>query len=417
MSLLERLGRAVLTVIREGFDVVRNTISLGILSIALAIAIWFFVIDVENETRRDFFPGVIAVEAVNVPQGLAVSSISEPFVRVRISADKDVWNDISTDDFRAIIDLSGMKQRETSVSVRVSVNRGDVDVDEVDPREVVVNLEPVTTRTVPVEVRLVGAAPLGYSLAESEVSPEEISISGPASLVDLVDAAVADVNLTNIKVDLKHEFTLTPRDAQGGDISGVNLDPNTAEVSLTIVKEEFSVVYIVNPSISGNAAPGYKVTAVEVDPAFVSVSGSLEVLQSIDTLTTENVTVDGAESDVVRSVRLRLPEGARVANGEEVVVRVRVGPAQGESAFTVAVKTSGAEAGVLATVVPSTVSVTVAGEMPVLQTLTADEITVTVDLSDLSPGTHRLAPVVELPAGLELVGVDPVEVVVTVSSP
>jgi YbbR domain-containing protein len=94
-----------------------------------------------------------------------------------------------------------------------------------------------------------------------------------------------------------------------------------------------------------------------------------------------------------------------------------VGPAQGESAFTVAVKINGAEAGVLATVVPSTVSVTVAGEMPVLQTLAADEITATVDLSDLSPGTHRLAPVVELPAGLELVGVDPPQVVVTVSGP
>lgn len=417
MESLERLGRVVLTALREGFDVVWHTKSLGILSLGLAIAVWFFVVDVENETRTDFFPGVVKVEAVNVPQGLAVSSLSQPQVRVRISADKDIWNDISVSDFKATVDLSGMKQREASVSVRVAVDRGDVDIDEVDPPQVVVNLEPVITRVVPVKPRLVGAVALGYSLSESKVSPEEVEISGPASLVNLVDAVVADVNVTGMKVSLEQEFTLTARDIQGGDIDGVNLDQNTAKVSLTIVKQDFTLVYIVNPSVTGNVAPGYRVSAVEVDPAFVGISGPLEVLQSIDVLTTENIVVDGAQSDVVRSVRLRLPEGASVAGGGEVVVRVRVGPARGESVFTVAVKTSGANPNAVTTVLPPTVSVTVAGEIPSLDALAVDKITVTVNLSDLPSGTHSVAPAVDLPAGFQLVKVDPPEVVVTISSP
>jgi YbbR domain-containing protein len=414
---LERLGRVVLTALREGFDVVWHTKSLGILSLALAIAVWFFVVDVENETRTDFFPGVMSVEAVNVPQGLAVSSLSQPQVRVRISADKDIWNDISVSDFKATVDLSGMKQREATVSVRVTVDRGDVDVDEVDPPQVVVDLEPVITRVVPVKPREVGTVPLGYSLSDLKISPEEVGISGPASLVNLVDAAVADVNVTGLKLSLEQELTLTARDAQGGDIDAVNLDQNTAKVSLTIVKQEFTLVYIVNPSVTGNVAPGYRVSAVEADPAFVGVSGPLEVLQSIDVLTTENIAVDGAQSDVVRSVRLRLPEGASVAGGGEVVVRVRVGPARGESVFTVAVKTSGANPNAVTTVLPPTVSVTVAGEMPSLDALAVDKIAATVNLSDLPSGTHRVAAVVELPAGFQLVKVDPPEVVVTIAGP
>lgn len=417
MESLERLGRVVLTALREGFDVVWHTKSLGVLSLALAIAVWFFVVDVENQTRTDFFPGVIPVEAVNVPQGLAVSSLSQPQVRVRISADKDIWNDISVNDFKATVDLSGMKQREATVSVRVSVDRGDVDVDEVDPPQVVVDLEPVVSRLVPVKARLVGTVAPGYSLSESKVSPEEVGISGPASLVNLVDAVVADVNVTNLKLSLEQEFTLTARDAQGGDIDAVNLDQNTAKVSVTIVRQEFSLVYVVNPSVKGNVAPGYRVSAVEANPAFVSVSGPLEVLQSMDVLTTEDIAVDLAQSDVVRSVRLRLPEGARVVGGGEVVVRVRVVPARGESVFTVAVKTNGARPNSVVTLSPLTVSVTVAGDMPSLQALAVDKIAATVNLSDLSSGTHRVVPAVELPAGFALVGVDPPEVVVTIAGP
>jgi YbbR domain-containing protein len=137
----------------------------------------------------------------------------------------------------------------------------------------------------------------------------------------------------------------------------------------------------------------------------------------MDVLTTEDIAVDLAESDVVRSVRLRLPEGASVADGGEVVVRVKVVPARGEGVFTVAVKTSGANPNAVTTVLPPTVSVTVAGEMPSLDALAVDKIAATVNLSDLPSGTHRVAAVVELPAGFALVKVDPPEVVVTIAGP
>jgi hypothetical protein len=55
--------------------------------------------------------------------------------------------------------------------------------------------------------------------------------------------------------------------------------------------------------------------------------------------------------------------------------------------------------------------------MPSLDALAVDEISVTVSLSDLPSGTHRMTPVIELPAGFQLVKVDPPEVVVTIAGP
>lgn len=394
----------------------RQTISLGILSLALAITVWFFVIDVENEGRTDFFPAAIQVTAVNDPEGLAGLPVRET-VRVRIRADEDVWDSLSVDDFEAIVDLASVTQREATVPVSVSVRRGDVAVVNVEPSRLTVRLDPRISRDVPVETKIVGVPPQGYRLDDEGVSPETVSVSGPETLVNLVDAAVADVNLTGVRVSLNQDLLLTARDEQGGEIVGVNVDPNTVEVDLTILKEEFTVTYIVNPSISGNVAPGYTVTDIEVEPAFIGVIGPLEVLQSIETVETENVAVDGAESDVVRSVKLRLPEGASTSTAEDVIVTVRIAPSRGEMTFSVPLQTTGAEEGAAVTLIPPVVSIAVSGEITYLETLSGDRFAAIIDVSGLPPGTHTLAPKLELPANVDLLKVDPAQVTVTIAGP
>ena len=418
MDHLANYGRGVLVVLRESVDVARHNLMLGVLSIGLAVAIWFVVVDSQSTPRTDFFPALINVEVVNVPQGEAVSHLSQLSVKFRITADEDVWNSLTANNFKASVDLSTAQQGAITLPVAVSADRGDVKVVEVTPAQIVVDVEPLATATVPVQVKLIGTAPLGYSLSDSKVSPQNVRVSGPESLVKLVAAAVADVNLTGVQVSLEHESSLTARDSNGSDVNGVQLDPDSAKVGLTIARQEVDVTYVVNPSLSGNVAPGYRVTAIGADPAFVSITGPVDVLQSIGVLTTETVAVDGAQSDVVRSVKLRLPADARV-NGasDEVVVRVTVAAAPGEAVFSVAAQATGLKQGLVATLSPLVVNVTAAGLLPTLQTLPVESIAVTVDLSDLGPGVYRLAPAVQFPAGVTLVRSDPAEIQVTISGP
>jgi YbbR domain-containing protein len=188
-------------------------------------------------------------------------------------------------------------------------------------------------------------------------------------------------------------------------------------VGLTIERQELDVAYVVNPSLSGNVAPGYRITAIETDPTFVSVKAPVDVLQSISVLSTEPISVDGAQSDVVRSVKIRLPsQDAHVNGSDEVVVRVRVAAAPGEAVFSVAGQASGLKEGLVASLSPPVVSVTVAGPLPTLQTLPVESIGVTVDLSNLGPGVYNLAPAMQLPADVTAVRSDPAEIQVTITS-
>jgi len=412
---LTDLTKTAMGVLRDAFDVARHTMTLGLLSLALAVVIWFVVSDAENPPQTGFFAGMIPVQAVNVPQGKAPTSLSETAqVKVKITADKDVWDELSIDDFKATVDLSGVTQTQANLPVLVAVSRSDVKIVQITPPSVDVVLEPVTTQTKPVKINTVAVAPAGFSVTEQNVSPEMVQVTGPQSLVEQTDAAWVDLNLTGTQVSMERDFVLAARDKDGRPVN-VHIEPNTAKVSVTIVRTDWVLTFPVNPSISGNVGAGYRTAAIEVDPPFVNVRGPVDVLQSISVLTTDTIPVDGAESDVQRSVQLRLPAGATVDGSSEVVVRVRVEPAPGQRNFEVAVQTAGLEQGLASSVTPNGVTVTVAGPLPVLDALAGDAITARVDVTDLAPGAYQLTPKIELPTNVQLVAVAPPDVQVTVS--
>jgi YbbR domain-containing protein len=336
-------------------------------------------------------------------------------VTVRITADEDVLKSLTISDFKATVDLSGVTQRTaTGLSVHVDILRSSVSLVAVTPPTVDVTLEPVTTQTVPVKIKELATTPAGYSVSDEKVVPDTVQVSGGASLIEQVDTAWVDLNLSGVQMSMERELVLAARGKDGRPLD-VNIEPSTAKVSVTVIRTEGAVTFPVNPSISGNVAPGYKVSAVQADPSFVVILGPVDVLQSIQTLTTDTIPVDGAQSDVQRSVKLRLPANARVFGSDEVVVRVVVVPATGQRNLQIAVQTKNLKEGLTSSLAPDTLTVTVSGALPILDALPGDAVTAKIDLSNMTPGTYRIAPTVDLPAGVQLVGVDPPDVSVTIA--
>jgi YbbR domain-containing protein len=413
---LSAVRRLVALVFGRGFGSLKANIGLGILSLALAVTLWAFVTEEENPTRTDCVPGAIPVETVNVPAGLAVAALSDEAVSVRASAPKDICDHLTVDDFRAVADLSIAKARENSVTLRVSSTRRQVQVEQVSPPQVTVTLEPVTTKVVPVTVKLIGAPPLGYATAPAKTTPEQVEVTGAESLVALVAEAVADVNVQGVRVPLEQAFTLVPRDSRGGDIEGVTLKPSTVEVALPIVQREITQAYVVTPLVRGAPSDGFDVTSISVEPPFVVITGAIEALQSLTTVTTDEVDVDGAASDVVRAAKLQLPPGVTVSGSDSVTVRVSVSPAQGEITLGLTPTINGLEPGLRAELATTLVEVSVAGEIPVLRALTPASLVAVVDASGLGEGQHVLPVQVTAPQGVQIMGVEPATLVVTLST-
>jgi YbbR domain-containing protein len=412
---LSNLRRLVTLVFGRGFGSLRANLGLGILSLALAVTLWAFVTNEENPTQADCPAGDIPVETVNVPEGLSVAGLSDAAVSVRASAPQDICDRLTVQDFLAVADLSLAKAHENSLTLRVSSNRSQVKVILVSPSTVTVTLEPVTTKVVPVSVKLIGTPPLGYATVPGKTTPEQVEVTGAESLVALVREAVADVNVQGVRVPLEQTFPLVPRDSRGGDIKGVTLNPGTAEVVLPIVQRQITQAYVVTPLLAGTPADGFNVTSISVEPQFAVITGTIEALQSLTTVTTDQVDVDGAASDVVRAVKLQLPPGLTVAGGATVTVRVAVAPAHGEITLGLTPEVSGLGPGLRADLATTLVEVRVAGEIPVLRALSPSSLTAVVDASGLQAGQHALPVRVTAPPGVQVVGVVPATMIVTLS--
>lgn len=418
MNMLRRSAGALSFLGRGAVVAIAGNLSLAALSLALGLSLWLYVTDRENPEEEATLNSPVPVQFVNVPNDLAIANTATSSVRIRVEAPENELDRLSPDDFEARVDLGGLAEGQTSLPVEVTPPSRRVNVLDVQPARIAVTLEPVRSKEVPAQVSLVGSPQQGFEVVGQTIEPERVTVTGAESLVALVDSAVGEVNLTGERLDIADErVPLTPRDARGGEISRITVAPDTARVSVDLEQREFSLALVVNPSVQGTAADGYNVVSITVDPRLVLVTGPIDALQSIDAvrgITTEDVTIADARDDVVRTVPLIVPPGARLLGSPTVQVRVDIEPARGEFSFRIVPQVRNVGNG-LALTQAEPITVTLAGEIPRLQSLTPESITVTADAQDLGPGVYSLPLQITAPPGTTVVRAEPPQLGITLT--
>lgn len=408
LALLRQTGARILAT-------VRGTPGLLLFSLVLGVSLWVFVTEEENPTRTDVFPAPISVRAVNVGQSLAVANQLE-FVDVRIAAPEDRWEQLTSDNFRAFVDLNGLEAREQDVPVRVEVQGiSGVRVLETLPATVLVNLEGVLQKEIPVRTRSVGTLPLGYELEETVPEARVVQVSGPESLVELVQEAVADLNVTGLTVAVTQSVNLVPRGVGGGEIRGVRLEPPSMAVQIEITQSILRRTLPLEVNVVGEPSPGFRVISVTLSPPTLAVRGDIGTLQQFDAIVLPSIDITGARENVVRNLTPALPPGTTAAGARLVRVIVSIAAVDGSARISVAPQALGLPDGWTASFNVAAVEVSLEGPQPLLNALLTDDVRVTIDVSELSVGTHDVELSAELPDGLTATSVQPASVSVTLT--
>ena len=410
-----------LALLRAGYrrvaGVVRRTPGLLALSFALSVSLWIFVTDTENPTQVEVFPSPITVEAVNVPQGLAVAN-QLPAVDIRVAAATDRWQDLTAANFRAFVDLNGFDARTQEVPVRIEVvGMSAVRVLDSNPRTISVNLEAFVANKVSIGTRTVGQLPTGYELGGTAPAVSAATVSGPASLVALVTDAVANVNVTGLTTGVEASVTLRPQGAGGGEIRGVRIEPPTVKVNVDVIQSTIVRTVPLEVGVVGVPEAGYRVASVVASPITVQIQGAANTLRQVERLALPAVDVAGARSDIARSLAVPLPPGVTALGAQRATVTVTIRPAEGTLRTVLAVQPLNVAPGFRAEISPATVDVLISGALPALNTLRASDVRLTVDARDRGRGTYSLAVSATTPEGITVQSVQPTSVNVTIASP
>lgn len=114
----------------------------------------------------------------------------------------------------------------------------------VHPNSVLLNLESVRTKSVPIRLELRGSVPEGYSLVRAQLSSPQIQIRGPKSrLSSISEVSTVPIDISELKESLRRETLLEPMVAGVtalGQMPFLELDirPTSANFKLSTVPVE-----------------------------------------------------------------------------------------------------------------------------------------------------------------------------------
>ena len=354
-----------------------------------AIIIWIYV--GIGQTKTANFPGGIPLQINNVSQGL-VAITDTTRVTVKVVAEQNTWKKLSADSFNAYVDLNGLPEGTHEVKVNVTVSLANVQIVETDPAKILVSLEPRIEKEVPVVALISGKAGEGLVAGQWQSNPSKVNVSGARSVINSLLEATAKIQLDGQTSDFKTMTKLVGLDSQGKEISNLIFTPSEVIVNISIVKASNVKTVGIKVVITGNPADGFWITKIETDPATVTVAASEQMITRVEYVETEPVNIFNLSKNKTVEVALKPAGGVAILdNISQVKVNIFVAKSQTTKEIEAGFRWQGlADNFFVSLVEPTTVKVVVGGPQDSLASLTSGDISIIVDLSNLSPGTHSV---------------------------
>ena len=387
-------------------DMAGNLLWLAV-SLLLATGIWYIAVTSADPIAKRSFRSipiqiVPSQTAEMTNSRLRNASVTIQGLQTTISARR-------AEDIVVRADLSRLGPGTHTVPLEVSVTQPDTDsfrrlVSLVQPSQIIVELEPLESHEKKIVIDLIEAPPVGFRHDDPLPDITEVLVSGAASRVGQVVAARGQLDLSASRNPIEVDLRLYAMDADGNRIDDVELDPQTATVSVNIARRDDIRQIAVRPNVLLDTLPaGFTLKNQSYDPESIFVSGAPEQLSKIsDTLFTEPISLEGRQEGFVTTVPVQLPgDDLFVMSGDNnVTVSIEIIPIiDSRQIDNIQVAHIGLGSGYSVSIVPKAVSAIVTGPVVTVDALTVENIQVVVDLDGLAPGVYDQEPSISINQG------------------
>jgi len=368
---------------------------------ALALAVWISAVTAADPDEIHTLSSAVPVEVVGQDPGLVISTDYPGEVEVTLRAPSSTWERLNADpnSVRAILDLSGLSNGIHDLNIQIQVTERPVRIVSASPASVTITLDSLVTRSLPLDLSLAGQPAIGYQAGEASLEPTEVIIAGAKSVVERVTRARVVVNLDGIRESIDQTPPVELLDENSQPVEALTITPPSAQVSVPVSQQGGYRDLAVKVVVRGQVASGYRLANILVFPPVITVySGDPAVVSALPgVVETQPLDLQDASNNITTRLELNLPPGVSVVGERTVLIQAGISPI--ESSLTLSdeqVEVIGLPSSLVAQISPTTVDVIVFGPLPLLDTLTRQDVRVTVDVTGLQAGTHQLTPIVEI---------------------
>lgn len=384
-----------------------------IVSIIGAVLIWAAVtLTFKTESEKVFrnVPIDFSVEGTAVAAlGLSTFDHSQDSVNIRLSGSRGALNSVSKDDFSVTLSVGRVTtagKHTIRVDVSLKEQIGNLTIVDYSPKSIQVNFDKLAAKTLSITTDISNlSAEDEYMLDKGYPSSQEVTLSGPESVVNTITSCVASIN--DKKRVIKETITvpsvpLVLYDENGNVVSNSNiiLDKEVVDISVPVLKiRELPIAahFINKPSNFSDVDFSYTLSTTEIE-----VAGPAETIDAMSQIDVRYVDLKAVKPGDTIPLNVELPSGfINVANVTTVDVTIPSNNMQ-EKKFTVnQFKLIGTPEDKNVSLVTKRLNnVVLVGERDIINSITAQDIVVEVDLSSvtLSSGTTTIPATITVPS-------------------
>ncbi|MDQ6846090.1 MAG: CdaR family protein [Candidatus Dormibacteraeota bacterium] len=311
-------------------DFATRNIKLKGLAAGLAAVLWAGVAYASNPPDTRTVSVAVPQESASVAPFTLVRPI--PDLVVRVSGTREHLTAFQPADLVVSVNY-GVIRRAGIQALPVSVINNDRDVAlDNPPTSISAEVDRVASRNVVVTVDYSQhPPPQGYVVVNKDTTPKNVTVIGPEHQLASIEAKVT-VDLANQKTNFQADETVVPVEAATGQrvgsvgitVAGQRQRQTSVLVTIEVAAVLTSRATAVLPKVSGSAGPSHFLEAETVSPATVVLNGPQDLLNTLDSVLTETISLNGITGTLSFTVNVVPPAGVTASPGR-VTVTITVG--------------------------------------------------------------------------------------------
>lgn len=392
----------------------KNKILAGLLSLAVAIGLWLYVVTFVTTGYEETFyniPVVLQGETLLEERGLMITSNKKPTVNLKLAGERSNMMNLSSANITVTADLSriyepGEHGLTFTPSYPGNVPSNAISVQNRNPERILVTVEKRVTKTVDVTVAYEGALPadLIYDKENIVLDYTSVNISGPESVLAQITQARITVDLDGRNESIEEKFVYTLCDQAGKPVDAALVTTDVEQIGLKLKIKRFKEVKLVLNVVSGGGATEFT-SAITIDPATIRVSGSEALLDGMDVLELGSINLGEIEEGFSKAYPIVLPEGVTNESGlTEAKVEISFPNLKTKTLSVTNIQAINVPEGREVDLITKLLEVQLRGPVDMIDKIDESAVTVTVDFTDAAAGSATMKAEINISSTFSGVG-------------
>lgn len=288
-----------------------------LLSVVLAISLWYIVIGIENPiVEKEFTKVPIIYKNADILSSQNLTFVGQKIdsVDLKIRGKTNSFVGLKVQDIIAEVDLKDYSDENTELRVKYILPEGLTIISK-SIGELQIKLEELVTKEVKIELGQVNKPSDKFTVQIQKMEPETVVIKGAKSQVESVAKVEALVDFAQINQESRN-LPIYALDTNNNTIDGLEFSQSFTNVVFSITETKKLPIELVTV---GELAKGTKVTKKEMSKTEVSVKGKPTILKSIDKIKTDDLDLTKIKSGESAELGLIIPEGLELIDKEKTV--------------------------------------------------------------------------------------------------